>query len=167
MKIFLDFEFIDDGYHITLLSGGFVREDGEELYFETIDARHLKESLPTKKTQWLHDNVVPYFSGFHEGRDVIRRKVIEFCGPEPEFWGYYCEYDWVVLSQLYGPLIERPKHWPMRCNDTMQLFNMLGLEGKTHDYVPAHEREHHALTDARWTRDFYQFCIKTFGEIWG
>lgn len=167
MKIFLDFEFIDDGYHITPLSGGFVREDNVEYYFETPEVWWLIEEGPHAKTQWLHDNVVPHLSQIVTPRHKIRDELIEFCGDAPEFWGYYPEYDWVTLSQLYGPLIARPKHWPMRCNDTMQLFNMLGLRGKTHDYVPAHEREHHALADARWTRDFYQFCVKTFVEIWG
>jgi len=41
----------------------------------------------------------------------------------PEFYGYYADYDWVVLSQLYGKMINLPKYFPMYCRDLKQMFD--------------------------------------------
>ena len=80
-----------------------------------------------------------------------------FCDPEehgrPEFWAYYCAYDWVVLCQLYGPMIGKPKGWPMRCNDLAQYCYALG---NPHMDKLEETDAHNALVDAKWCRDAWR-----------
>jgi hypothetical protein len=37
-----------------------------------------------------------------------------------EFYGYYCDYDWVVFCWLFGRMIDLPKGFPMHCIDLKQ-----------------------------------------------
>lgn len=38
----------------------------------------------------------------------------------PSFYGYYCDYDWVVFCWLFGKMIDLPKGFPMYCKDLKQ-----------------------------------------------
>lgn len=44
------------------------------------------------------------------------------------------DYDWVVLCQLYGTMMDLPKGWPMYCRDVKQLcdsaWEFLQIEAK-------------------------------------
>lgn len=171
MKYFFDTEFIEDGATIDLLSIGIIGEDGRELYQCNQDAKleHADE--------WVIWNVFPSLKLKHGSRwywdarkidvdnaarpesivvphSTIRNRVLAFCDPEqhgkPEFWAYYADYDWVVLCQLFGRMIDLPKGWPMYCNDLKQLCVSVG-----DPKLPKQEGEHHALNDARWVRDQY------------
>jgi hypothetical protein len=111
----------------------------------------------SKASGWVKANVFP---SLRKGADLIPRLTIarefqEFVGEKPEFWGYYADYDWVVLCQLFGTMVDLPKGWPMYCRDIKQLCDSLGnpklpVEGKD---------EHHALADARWNRSAYEFLM--------
>lgn len=109
----------------------------------------------------------------------------------PKFYGYYCDYDWVLLCSLFGRMIDLPKGFPMYCNDLKQSFDELALieAGKcdsvqseyylnnydgyhinvggigkairNRDDYPKQSNEHHALADAQWNLKLYQF-IKTY-----
>jgi hypothetical protein len=68
-------------------------------------------------------------------------------GPEPEFWAYYADYDWVALCQLYGTMMDLPKGWPMYCRDLKQVADERGAT-----LPPQQGTEHHALADAIWTK---------------
>ncbi len=62
-----------------------------------------------------------------------------------------------MYQVLYGCVkyIIAPKGWPMYCRDVKQLCDSLGnpkLPEQT-------EAEHHALNDARWTKQAYEFLI--------
>ncbi len=77
-------------------------------------------------------------------------------GEKPEFWAYYADYDWVVLCQLYGTMMDLPTEWPMYCRDVKQLCDDLGnptLPKQT-------STEHNALDDAIWTRAAWGFLQK-------
>lgn len=146
-RIWFDTEFIEDGKTIDLISIGSVRDDGAELYREN-GACRLSRASP-----WVRENVVPRLTHAGVTRKTIARDIIEFAGTKPEFWGYYADYDWVVLCQLFGAMMDLPKGWPMFCNDIKQLCVSLGdprspLQGKG---------EHHALADARWNRTAWEF----------
>ena len=39
---------------------------------------------------------------------------------DPQFLGYYCDYDWVLLCSLFGKMIDLPKGFPMYCIDLKQ-----------------------------------------------
>lgn len=144
MRVWFDTEFIEDGKTIDLISIGLVREDGQELYLESDDVDWRKAS------QWVLENVHPHLTGENKfTRKTIAALIQKFVGDEPKFWAYYADYDWVVLCQLYGTMMQLPKGWPMFCRDLGQ-----ALDGVPREEVPQQGKgEHHALSDARWVRD--------------
>lgn len=147
MKIWFDTEFIEDGKTIDLLSIGLVREDGATYYAELADADKSKAS------DWVAENVLPHLTGITKARHIVAEQVREFVGPNPEFWAYYCSYDWVALCQLYGTMMELPDGWPMFCRDVQQLRSEMGVD----DLPKQFTAEHNALSDALWTRQAHEF----------
>lgn len=154
MRIFFDTEFIEDGKTIDLLSIGLVRDDGAELYLEN------GQCLVNRASPWVRENVLPhmkFMSGDESAlrtRSAIASEILDFAGRDPEFWAYYADYDWVVLCQLYGPMIDLPKGWPMWCRDLRQYADFLGVTTqKLKEACPQEGVEHHALADALWVRD--------------
>ena len=88
----------------------------------------------------------------------------------PEFYGYYCDYDWVVFCWLFGKMIDLPKGFPMYCIDLKQEIERLNEElgynrdDKEKSYklqekpnYPKQTNEHNALADAIFCRDLYKF----------
>ncbi len=172
MKYFLDTEFIEDGKTIDLISIAIVAEDGREFYAESTDCDL------SKANDWVKENVLVHLwsrqkdkrdanlwtrdggKGGLLSRSEIARDVVRFCDPEthgkPEIWGYYADYDWVVLCQLWGRMIDLPKGFPMFCMDLKQLCVMKG-----DPKLPQMENgEHNALADARWNRDMYDLLSR-------
>lgn len=167
MKYFLDAEFHEDGKTIELISIAIVCEDGRELYMESTDYDW------SSSTEWLLENVKPHLwhRNVREGnlfnRDggvggfmsniQIARAIARFIDPEtngkPEFWGYYAAYDWVLLCQLFGAMIDLPKGWPMYINDIKSFQEIMkpGLK-----FVKTEPDNHHALNDARNIKSFYK-----------
>lgn len=147
MKIWFDTEFIEDGRTIDLLSIGMVREDGDELYFENAEVDR------TRASPWVKENVIPHLTGLRYSRWYIANEITRFAGEKPEFWAYYADYDWVVLCQVFGTMMDLPKGWPMYCRDIKQLCDSLG-----NPKLPAQGKgEHHALADARWNKLAFEF----------
>jgi len=140
-KIWFDTEFIEDGKTIELLSIGMIDDKGAQLYLENSDCDHSLAS------QWVTDNVIPFMTGDAIPKKEIAQKVLEFAGPNPEFWAYYASYDWVVLRQLFGTMMDLPKGWPMYCRDLKQFMDQVGADKSPF----ANEKEHNALSDAIWT----------------
>lgn len=147
MRIFFDTEFIEDGKTIDLLSIGAVREDRRRFYAENSECDRSKAS------DWVKTNVLSLLSG---GQSAISRREIadsfrEFAGEKPEFWAYYADYDWVVLCQLYGTMMQLPKGWPMYCRDLKQL-----CVSKGDPKLPKQKFEHNALEDAAWVAEMHE-----------
>lgn len=165
MKIHYDTEFLEDGETIKLISIGLVRDDGSEYYA----VNHDMPQREISKHPWLMANVVPSlpiidpdlrrYTGRHNplGLDygcslikhhkIIAREVAEFvqATPDPELWAYYGAYDHVVLSQLWGRMIDHPEGVPMWTNDLKQEWLRLGRPT-----LPEQADGHHnALEDAR------------------
>ena len=150
MKYWLDTEFIEDGRTIDLISIGIVAADGREFYAQT-------ECDLSKASDWVRKNVFPSLQPTFQPRIDVRTEVLAFCDPEqygpPEFWGYYADYDWVALCQLFGTMMDLPKGWPMYCRDIKQL-----CDEKGNPKLPAQGKgEHHALADARWNKTAWEF----------
>lgn len=141
MKIWFDTEFIEDGKTIELISIGMVSEDGREYYAESADCDHSRAS------DWVRENVLAHLTGETKTRAEIAQDIIAFAGESPEVWAYYADYDWVVLCQLFGRMIDLPKGWPMYCRDLKQEADRLSRRLPKQD-----DTEHHALADARWTK---------------
>jgi len=149
MKIWFDTEFIEDGRTIDLMSIGMVREDGKVYYAES------EQCDLSRADEWVQQNVIPHLQGTKTPRSIIAHDIIEFAGSEPEFWAYYADYDWVVLCQLYGRMIDLPEGWPMFCRDLQQLRIETGIEPP-----PQFGVKHNALDDAIWTRYAYLHILQ-------
>jgi len=172
MRYFIDTEFIEDGRTIDLVSIGVVAEDGREFYAESVEANL------SRANDWVKENVLPHLWHRQVGEDRraanlwtrdggiggfmprshIAADLFRFVAADdrPEFWGYYADYDWVAIAQLYGTMIDLPSGWPMFCMDLKQLCVLKGnptLPKQT-------STEHHALADAQWNRDIYDWLMR-------
>ena len=150
MKYFFDTEFIEDGKTIDLMSIGIVREDGAAYYAESIEC-DLGRANP-----WVKENVIAHLlrGPTFRSRAKIKQEILDFVGQDkPEFWAYYADYDWVVLCQLFGTMMDLPKGWPMYCRDIKQWCDALG-NPKLPEQIGM---EHHALSDAWHNKKQWEF----------
>ena len=85
-------------------------------------------------------------------KSELSTKFLDFCGEDPEFYAYYSAYDWVLLCQLYGTMMDLPKSWPMYCKDLKQIADEKGFDTKQ---IPS-ENEHSAIDDARWNLKLFK-----------
>ena len=67
----------------------------------------------------------------------------------PEIWGYYSGFDYVILSQLFGTLDDYPEGWPMYIRDIQQVIDEQNIQSLPHQ--PSNQ--HNALADARWIKE--------------
>lgn len=75
---------------------------------------------------------------------------------KPEFWAYYCNYDWVVFCWIFGEMIDKPKGFPMFCMDLKNLMELKGLSKEWKQKAcPDPIGEHNALVDARWNKRLF------------
>lgn len=129
----------DDGqYHVSGESSKFI--------LKGIEPNEIRElDNPTVEGVWF-------------SLSDIKKLLIDFIGDDssPEFWGYYADYDWVVFCQIFGTMIDLSKGFPMYCNDLKQLAITLGIEDSLDKRVPI-ENEHHALADAKWNKQVFEF----------
>jgi len=104
---------------------------------------------------------------------------------QPDFYGYFADYDWVLFCSLFGTMASLPKGFPMYMRDLKQMLDagadaiihkgtagtidseiraQLSMEEKMKMIeqfpgFPVNENEHDALADARWTRDLHKFLL--------
>jgi hypothetical protein len=176
VKYFLDTEFIEAGHShpIELISLGMVSDDNRSFYAQVLPshgrtwlqpndfvARHVYPQLEHFDMGSLTRACIP---GLMTGdgrcseecpwitRENLKERILAFVGDEePEFWGYYADYDWVVFCQIFGAMIDLPKGWPMYCRDLKQWADSL-MHAKFPS-KPAAAHEHNALVDAIWNKD--------------
>lgn len=178
-RYYLDTEFIDDGVTETLqlISIGIICDDGRELYLVN------SEFDESRCDDWLKENVLKQLplctcpgggALDHLGhnapdckwrtRNQIRDAIIAFVpdpGNEvkPEFWAFFASYDWVLFAQLFGKMINLPKHFPWLVNDLKTWAKHLGYTGKFKELLP-NTGHHDALADARWNRDVHKILME-------
>jgi hypothetical protein len=100
-----------------------------------------------------------------EGEFLSRGKQYGWGGDQPEFYGYYSDYDWVLFCSLFGLMINLPKGFPMYCIDLKQIFDEkfpapIQKEIKESGNYPKQINEHNALADAKWNFELYKFLTK-------
>lgn len=191
-------------HFIDLISIGIVSEDGREYYAisNEFNPKHadnwVKENviakLPPKKFNYAgHDifNELGLYKSnkqialeienfincenISQGGQVVLGKLFPNVPPNPEFYAYYADYDWVVFCSLFGRMIDLPKTFPMYCNDLKQTLDEYaksyddmfcnGDESmetklgwiKNKDSYPKQENEHSALDDAKWNKRLHEF----------
>ena len=155
MRYFLDTEFLDDGDRIHPISVAVVAEDGREFL------RCNRDFDLALCDAWLRENVVPHLpppsSPLWVPRKQIGADLVEFVGddPKPEFWGYYADYDWVLVAQLFGRMLDLPPHFPKLCLDVKQLIKDRGVTPP-----PQLAGHHDALADAAWIREAFRACLR-------
>lgn len=157
MRFYLDTEFHEDGVKIELISIALVAENGQSFYAVSNEFRISDCS------SWVQTFVVPHLPHPKEwlSRREIRSGLQAFVESMPwgkhEFWGYYADYDWVVLCQLFGLMIDLPPSWPKYCRDLKQVMDDHGIERED---LPAQVgAEHDALADAQWVRAAHQHIL--------
>jgi hypothetical protein len=151
VRFFLDSEFAEDGRVIDLISIALVADDGREYYAVATDGWS-----PESCNDFVKANVLPKLpprdSGAWKPRAQIAAEIRDLLLAEgkPEVWGYFSDYDWVVLCQLYGRMVDLPEGFPFWCRDLKQLMWSRGFEKSE---IPVENKnEHDAIADARWIR---------------
>lgn len=185
MKYFIDTEFIEgfhkhkgrQRHHVDLISIGIYAEDGREFHMIS------KEYDYEEASDWVKQNVlIPLYTqtvhgdsrnfvgseSFHKrfGKDhyAIRNALTDFFETENpssiQFYGYYCDYDWVAFCSLFGTMMSLPKGFPMYCIDLKQVLDEKGIHLKQHpNYPKLQDNEHNALADAKWNYELYKFLM--------
>lgn len=184
MRYWYDTEFHEDGEVIKLISIGVVAEDGRELYLQNYTCQFWKANEWVVNNVLPHLQDLHVIRGGEEGlcrnpegqlladgwtpgrlnKETCWRAPVEiaialkdFCDREkhgkPELWGYYSAYDHVALCQLFGTMMDLPKGWPMYTRDIKQWCDELGNPA-----LPEQGKgEHHALADAKWNKQAWEF----------
>lgn len=163
MRFWYDTEFYEDGREIHLISFGMVAEDGSELYWE--NAEFDWGIVP--KDHWIQDNVrphldhhlygIPKWEMVYQLKNFVQYKSLG----NNEFWGYYADYDHVVMAQLFGRMVDMPEGFPWYTLDIKQEAHRLGNP----ELPTQFGTEHHALNDARWNKKAWKF-LKDYEEGW-
>lgn len=144
---FLDTEFADTGSVVKLISIALVSEQGETYYAVACDGWTTADCDP-----WVQANVLPKLPDPETWKpraviaDELRALLLR--DGTPEIWAYFCSYDWVVLCQLWGRMVDLPTGMPMFCWDLKCEMDRLGI-GR--DQLPDNDDAHDALADAKWT----------------
>ena len=149
MKYWLDTEYIEQMHSLDLISIGLVAEDGREFYAESSEVDWGKAS------RWVLQHVRPRLTGRGMPYEEIGYAIRRFTDgdKQPVFWGYFPAHDWVLFCGLFGGMNELPFAFPHLCLDIKQLAIELGSP----DLPPQLDSSHHALVDARWTREAWAF----------
>jgi hypothetical protein len=165
VRYYVDFEFEDD--MVLPLSIGIVSQDGRELYIVRPD--WLGVVTTSKNYEWLKEHVVPHLERASADETEFTAhwstRIEQFIGDdlEPQFWGYFSDYDWVLFCQLFGRMVDLPEHFPKFCLDLKQLAISCGVKESLKKLVPIKD-EHNALADARWMRTIHGMLIIQYGR---
>lgn len=89
-------------------------------------------------------------------RDEVKTFLLDTDTP-PELWAWFAAYDHVVLSQLFGRMLDLPKGIPMYTHDLRALIDYLPI-GPLPKQASG---QHDALADARWVRDAHTYATRT------
>jgi hypothetical protein len=191
MRYFLDTEFAENGSTIDLISIGVLAEDGREFYACSTEARldlvndwvrsNVLPQLPRYGDQaWMSRKAIRdelelfiadgwdavYDQRTSMGTLADLKKGYYRRDVNPQFWAYFADYDWVVLCQLFGTMMDLPAHFPRYCMDLKQWATQLGLskDNVLSGWPKQEMGEHNALFDARWNAELYAYLSASAGK---
>lgn len=161
-NIFFDTEFYENGETIIPISFAFLKESGESLYLVNKDFDYTEmvydcEMRGTIDTaDFLDKNVLNNLNatGLNTfNLPTILSLIKKFIGDStPTFWTSTGSYDWVLLCQMFGRMLDLPKTYPYLPMDTAQLKRMFPNVKPDLSIlpfrIPSDIREHNALFDA-------------------
>lgn len=171
----------------------YARRDEQLQFFK----KEFLYRMPVEDWVFNYKNFKQSINKFGKSNEQIAEEIEQFCKPNKtkaisygvdaiignidpniEFYGYYCDYDWVVFCALFGKMIDLPEGFPMYCKDLKQMLDEKiihpSFESKNTVVInaPIDERlkyiklspnypkqtdEHNALADAKWNRKLYDF----------
>lgn len=88
-------------------------------------------------------------------------KTATFDFANTKFYGYFCDYDWVVFCWLWGKMKDLPEGFPYYCIDLKQIMSSLEVKKSQ---LPIQENEHNALDDAKWNKQVFEF-LETYEQL--
>ncbi len=169
MRCFLDTEFIEIGDELQLISIGIKSEDGRTFYAVSSEYEYEKADKWVRKfvITPIYEGLVPFelrgvysISRFHEhyGKSInqIRIDILDFTGypdyslGKPEFWGYMCAYDWILVCRLFGNIRQLPAGFPRYCRELASIIDDNNID------IPKNKNKHNALWDAEWAEKTFQ-----------
>lgn len=104
----VDMKFNYDNFSYLIKKYGESNEQIAEEIVKFIDARYIDDSDPSRGLIYPDGNYT---------------KPFKVCTTDIEFYGYYCDYDWVAFCALFGKMIDLPKGFPMYCKDLKQMLD--------------------------------------------
>lgn len=162
MRYYYDTEFLDDGKTIELISIGIVAEDGREYY--AIDTTAPWSQIGGH--EWLSANVLPHVARAPQEcwkpksqiRDEVKAFLLDDLRPGnfPELWAWFAAYDHVVLSQLFGRMLDMPAGIPQFTNDVRSLVDWANVRRLPAQVGTAHD----ALEDARHVKAMHDWIAE-------
>lgn len=178
---FYDTEFIDTAKNTRFISIAIVPGEGMDIApYVGIDVDAPWDEIIANK--WLHENVwvhlprktvagIETIDNDHpdvKTKHEIKRdleKLFQYYTTQVgrnSLWGYFSSYDHLMLSRMWGRMLDLPDYVPMWTNDVMQLW-------ERHNYYPPlkpvkPKNAHDALADAEWTREFYYTIMACNGQ---
>ena len=153
-KFFYDCEFMEESGFLQLISIGVVDEHANQFYACNINANF------SRANDWVRRFVIPLLpnngkipEGVVRGpwmeEKMIKSALLDFLLPSEkdpiELWGYYSDYDHVLLCWLFGRMIDLPPGMPKFTLDIKQLSYHMQVEN-SHQATGSHD----ALEDAKW-----------------
>ncbi len=136
---------------------GFVKADrGRFTLKEIIDifgksnkqiAKEIVDFVNPKCLQDLKSGLWP------DMKEVETHNPDKYGNAQPEFYGYYADYDWVLFCSLFGRMIDLPKGFPMYCKDLKQLLDEKAMRMTS--------KEATALECPSCEHDMYDYLEKT------
>jgi len=146
-----DTEFNEAPGYLDLISIGVKCEDGREFYAVS------SEFDKARCNDFVLAHVLPKLGPQPpESRAQIRDRLLAFIGKtRPELWGYFADYDHVLLCWLFGRMVDLPKGWPMLTLDLKQTMIEKGV--RESDLPKKPTNAHNALDDARWNMDVLNY----------
>lgn len=169
MKIFFDSEFTGLHQNTTLISIGFLAEDGRSFYAE------YKDFDESQVNDWIQENVIDNLK-FHnklnhvlakdtnlvEWKDgsveayafstTIRNQLRNWFKQfgEVEIWSDVLAYDWVLFHSIFGSAFDIPENVYYIPFDLATLFKVKGIDPdiSREEYAMVELTKHNALDDA-------------------
>lgn len=161
MRWYIDTEFDENGRTIDLISIALVSERDDVPDYYAVSS----EFDPNACNEWVKANVLPKLPPREtwKPRSVIAdevRAILLHNGDKPEVWGYFADYDWVALCQLFGRMVDLPERMPFFCLDVRQAMHHAGV--KRSELPPEPANAHDALADARWTKQAHELVMRAW-----
>ena len=159
----------------------------------------LKPIFEQHKLAWMSftkENFVKVLDSCGNSQNDIRTIILTFINrgskENPEFWGYYAAYDWVVFCWLFGKMVDLPAKFPFYCKDVKQflddvqgLYERLDIPIMSYEFdpvtqtttlkevaklkskhdFPKNTEEHTALGDAMFTKNLYYFVHRQLENL--